>query len=381
MNSAVEKIANAVLYEGYILYPYRASAVKNQQRWNFGTLGPGEIMQTECLIAGSPDSVLDVKVRFLQMLAREGHVWNEAKEHAALSSDLRLHELAQHELAQKEAFAFGREIEGAVEITAKMLRERLFRITVRITNLVSSEDRDREAVLLRSLVSTHTILSVRGGEFVSLIDPPDEFRDEAKACRNIGTWPVLAGEEGTHDTMFSSPIILYDYPEIAPESPGDFYDGTEMDEMLALRVLTLTDDEKREMRGGDERARRILELTETLPDEHMMKLHGVVRGMRPVEPFAEEQLAPASIRVFGVEVKKDDRVRLWPKKGGDIFDLALEGKIAIVEAIEQDFEDRVHLAVILEDDPGRDLGAMRQPGHRFFFSPEEIEPLALEGQL
>ncbi len=372
----VEKIANAVLYEGYILYPYRASAVKNQQRWNFGTLGPGEIMQTECLLRGSPDSVLDVKVRFLQMLAREGHVWNDAKEHAVLSSDLRL-----QDLTHKEKFGVDPEMEASVDIAAKMLRERLFQVTVRITNLVSSEDRDREAVLLRSLVSTHTILSVRGGEFVSLLDPPDEFRDEAKACRNIGTWPVLAGEEGTHDSMLSSPIILYDYPKIAPESPGDFYDGTEMDEMLALRVLTLTDDEKREMRGGDERARKILEQTETLPDDHMMKLHGVVRGMRQVEPFAEEKLAPASIRVFGIDVKKDDRVRLWPKKGGDIFDMALEGKIAIVEAIEQDFEDRVHLAVVLEDDPGRDLGAMRQPGHRFFFSPEEIEPLALESQL
>ncbi|MDQ6707512.1 MAG: hypothetical protein M3Z85_16235, partial [Acidobacteriota bacterium] len=140
---------------------------------------------------------------------------------------------------------------------------------------------------------------------------------------------------------------------------------------------TLTDAEKREMREGDERARRILERTETMPDDHMLKLHGAVRGMRPIE----EPAAPDSIRIFGVEVKKGDRVRLWPKKGGDIFDMALEGMVAIIDTVEQDFEDRVHLAVVLEADPGRDLGALRQPGHRFFFSPEEIEPLALESQL
>ena len=81
--------------------------------------------------------------------------------------------------------------------------------------------------------------------------------------------------------MLSSPIILYDYPQIAPESAGDLFDGTEIDEILALRILTLTEDEKREMRDGDERARQILERTEALPEEQFLKLHGVLRGMLP----------------------------------------------------------------------------------------------------
>ena len=88
-----------------------------------------------------------------------------------------------------------------------------------------------------------------------------------------------------------------------------------------------------------------------------------------------------SVLIFGVEVRAGDRVRLWPQKSADIMDMALKGKVAVVEAIERDFEDQLHLAVVLEDDPGRDLGMMRQPGHRFFFSPEEVEPLSLNGEV
>jgi hydrogenase maturation protease len=134
--------------------------------------------------------------------------------------------------------------------------------------------------MLRSLVSTHTILSIREGEFVSLLDPPDEWREAAGACHNIGTYPVLVGEEGERDGLLSSPIILYDYPQIAPESAGDLFDGTEIDEILTLRILTLTDDEKREMCECDEWARQILERSERLTAEQQMKMHGTLRGLR-----------------------------------------------------------------------------------------------------
>jgi hydrogenase maturation protease len=160
----------------------------------------------------------------------------------------------------------------------------LFKVAVRILNLTpldNAKSRSRDDALMRSLVSTHTILAVRDGEFVSLLEPPEAFREMAAACRNVGTWPVMAGEEGERDCMLSSPIILYDYPQIAPESAGDLFDGTEIDEILTLRIMTLTDAEKREMRGVDERARRILERTETLPLEQMMKLHGAMRRPRP----------------------------------------------------------------------------------------------------
>jgi hydrogenase maturation protease len=176
-------------------------------------------------------------------------------------------------------------VEGSIEVSAERLAEGLFKIATRISNLTPMDAEDlkiRDESLMRSLVSTHTILGVRGGEFVSLLDPPDDLRNSASACENVGTYPVLVGEQGERDLMLSSPIILYDYPQIAEESAGDLFDSTEIDEILMLRILTLTDEEKREMREVDDRARRILERTETLPVEQLMKLHGAVRGLRPV---------------------------------------------------------------------------------------------------
>jgi hypothetical protein len=237
------------------------------------------------------------------------------------------------------------------------------------------------------------LIGLENGAFVSLLEPPAELETEIRACAQDGVFPVLAGEAGDRSRLLCSPIILYDYPQVAPESAGDFFDGTEMDEMLALRVMTLTDEEKAEMRRGDPHARAILDRTETLPNEQLLKVHGAVRGLRrvteaepaeppeaiidPWDPFAEHPPIE-SVQVFGVEVHTGARVRLWPQKKADIIDMALEGKVAIVEAIEQDLEGNIQFAVVLEDDPGRDMGMLRQAGHRFFYSPEEIEPLRLE---
>src|SRR5262249_15779487 len=139
---------------------------------------------------------------------------------------------------------------------------------------------NRAPALLYSMVSPHTAVGPLGGECVSALAPPEHLRSAAACCSNIGTWPVMVGDEGSRDTMLSSPIILYDYPQIAAESAGDLFDGTEIDEILSLRIMTLTDDEKREMRGADDRARQILERTEAMPAEQFMKLHGVLRGLK-----------------------------------------------------------------------------------------------------
>lgn len=313
----VEKMANATLYEGYLLYPYRPSAVKNRRRFNFGALTPRSyseaqggteswMMQTECLIQGGSDCALEVKARFLHLRERRssGTSWQEAVEREVSAPILRLSRLMAQPHRSPIFFPAAEEnefkrdprgkvtgvitrvqeaIEGAVEISASRLEERLSRVTVRILNLTPMGDaatKSRDEALMRSLVSAHTILGAHGGGFISLFDPPDELRDAVARCKNIGTWPVLMGEEGERDLMFSSPIILYDYPKIAPESPGDLFDGTEIDEILLLRIMTLTDEEKREMRDSDERARQILERTETLPSEQLMKLHGALRGLR-----------------------------------------------------------------------------------------------------
>ena len=142
---------------------------------------------------------------------------------------------------------------------------------------------------MRTFASTHTILHITDGAFLSMIDPPGAYAPAAALCRNLGAWPILVGDEAKkeRDTLVSSPIILYDYPKIAPESPGDLFDAAEIDEILTLRIQTLTDEEKREMREVDAQARRILERTESLPNADLLKMHGVMRGAENVT-MAEE---------------------------------------------------------------------------------------------
>jgi hydrogenase maturation protease len=269
---------------------------------------------------------------------------------------------------------------GAIELTAQRLDPQVIRISAQIVNQTPiSEQENQDAVLMRTFTSTHTILHLEGAEFVSLMDPPPALHEFARSCKNEGTWPVLVGDEKTADrsTMLSSPIILYDYPKIAPESPGQLFDGTEIDEILTLRVMTMTDVEKEEMRQSDERARQILERTESLPEDQLWKMHGVVRELRSLDDdFFSNDRRLDVVEVNGVQLRTGHRVRIRPKSRADILDIALEGKTAIIDAIEQDAENRIHLALVLDDDPGKDLGFMRQPGHRFFYALDEVEPLA-----
>jgi hypothetical protein len=302
----VDRIANAVLYEGYILYPYRASSVKNRSRFNFGVLVPqayselqsgteSSTMRTECLVCGGPQTTLDVRLRFLQVMPEALPPDSLEAPHQSLQESLEREVSLRNcrlEEARHEPFHFpvddGAEncIEGAVTVAARLLKDGLYHVAVTVANKTAldwPEAFSRDEMLPYSFAAAHTILAVRDGEFVSLLDPPEQFGQAAAECQNTGTWPVLAGEPGQRGFMLSSPIILYDYPEIAPESPGDLFDGTEIDEILTLRIMTLTDEEKAEVRSGDDRARRILERTEMLPQEHFMKLHGALRGLRPVE--------------------------------------------------------------------------------------------------
>jgi hypothetical protein len=288
----VEDIASAILYEGYLLYPYRASAIKNRQRWNFGVLYPrayaerqsgadSASSQTECLVRAGAEAKLNVRLRFLELdAARQtgGFPAAHARDIALLA--LNVHDLTSEPGRVSLKFTA---VEAEIEVTAEPLANDLFKIRVTILNTSDFTGSTRDQALLQSLISTHTILNIAGGEFISLLDPPDELRAEAAACANVGTWPVWVGDPGERDTMLSSPIILYDYPQIAPESPGALFDGTEIDEILTLRILTLTDQEKLEMGLTDDRAREILERTESMPPEQFMKMHGVLRGVRDVQ--------------------------------------------------------------------------------------------------
>jgi hypothetical protein len=343
----VKRIADAVLYEGYILYPYRASAVKNQQRFNFGVLIPGSdgdapssgetcAMRTECLVEGEAPSI-DVCVRFLQLSSREvglvravesaqgiddiyafepvssleidgrlHHAWQEAVEREVVIEEVDACDPSSRSRLRSFSFGPGHEceslgpdgggaravlvrrqqqIQGVVAVEAEAISPGVWRVGVEIRNTTprfAAQARTRDELLMFALASTHTILGVNGGRFVSLLEPGEALATPAARCRNVGTWPVLVGEPASRDVMLSSPIILYDYPEVAPESAFDFFDGTEIDEMLALRVLTLTDEEKRLMASVDNRAKEILARTESLPQEQWMKLHGAIRGLKPV---------------------------------------------------------------------------------------------------
>ena len=330
---AAKKIAEAVLYEGYLLWPYRRSARKNQQRWTFGGVYPREysearggdepwIMQTQCLVSGHERSTVEASVRFLHVVERRvgektgetlafvdelrvgGELylsWDEAVEREVEAGRFAIGELLdstkraeinvpeggrEEPLVGPDGVAVGalvrgwRALRGTVEVGAERVREGAFRVTVRVTNTTPWGGEDRETTLRRTLVSTHTTLRVDGGEFVSMIDPPEGLKEAAEACVNLKTWPVLVGEEGDRSTMLSSPIILYDYPQIAPESPGDLFDGTEIDQMLILNVLNLTDEEKEEMRASDPRGREILERCESLSPEELMRLSGTFRDVR-----------------------------------------------------------------------------------------------------
>ncbi len=348
--AAADRIAKAVLYEGYMLYPYRPSAVKNQQRFNFGVIYPQPfsragtandpwIMQTECLVQGSSLAELEVHVRFLQLVDRSVEAadagldatcappefrqvrsltverqtfysWQEAVEReldipstdlATISghSVLRPFHLpasaAEEDLRDTQGVLHGRivrtqhQIDGFVEVQAQQVSEQVFKIGVCVRNITWLHDAahaSRDDALMRSLVSAHIVLGVEGGEFVSLLDPPESLLPIANQCHNQGAFPVLVGEEGQRDTVLASPIILYDYPQIAPESTGDLFDGTEIDEILSLRIMTMTEEEKYEMRQSDERARQMLERTESMPAEQFMKLHGALRGLRPLKEDA-----------------------------------------------------------------------------------------------
>ncbi len=336
----VEQIAEAVLYEGYMLYPYRPSSVKNQQRWNFGVLCPqswcdaqpgseSHFLETQCLVKAASSTHLTVKVRFLQIVQRvvgrfttpvvdgagEGHElelvdrldveervyqpWQEAVERSLACENLDVLTLCP---SNSTAFSFpeGDSLEnvcdrqgrlvgvimrqwetlaGSLQIGTEPCRDDVVKVTVRVENRgeFGAAGARRDNALMHSLVSAHVILGVENGEFLSLLDPPAGYEDLAMQCTNTGAWPVLAGDDAT--TVLASPIILYDYPQIAPESAGNLFDATEIDEILSLRILTLTDEEKKEMRQSDDRARELLERTENIPDEQFMKLHGVLRGL------------------------------------------------------------------------------------------------------
>ena len=312
---AARAVADAVLYEGYLLYPYRASSAKNRSRWQFGVLGPpfasasafGEPpgMAMQCLL--TPGGHVTVHLRFLHLQVRvverpagpglveavpavtvDGETilsWDEAVEHEItlppftgppLDFPVTVPGFASVEPLPAGA---GRIARRRWPLTARVLVNAapdgdLLRLTVTVTNEHPDPVADKESTARHSLLGTHLLLEATGASFVSLVDPPPPFAAAAARCHQDRCWPVLAG---TNALLLGAPIILYDHPQIAAESPGPLFDLTEIDEILTLRVMTMTDDEKAEARATDPRARAIIDRCDALTPTDLQKLHGARR--------------------------------------------------------------------------------------------------------
>lgn len=302
----VRRIADAVLYEGYLLWPYRKSALKNQQRFNFGGVHPPAFpdrsaLQAEVLLEGDARAGVEVRLRFLQVVRRQvlehdpgaaaprpveeleagGERWISWDE--AVERELGPGQIAIAAGARLEPIPGGvvrrswEALSGRLTVTREPLHEGLSRVRVRVENTSAWTGSGREQALRHTLCSAHAVMRARQGSWVSLTDPPARLRAQADACVCEGWWPVLVGEEGQRSTMLAAPIILPDHPEVAPESPGDLFDSAEIDQMLVLNILAMTEEERRDMRDSDPRAREILRRTERLTREQMMNLHGTVR--------------------------------------------------------------------------------------------------------
>ncbi|MEU8279380.1 hypothetical protein ACFYOK_26650 [Microbispora bryophytorum] len=418
---AARRVADAVLYEGYLLRPYRAPAARNRMRWQFGVLVPpnypgepsGSV--TECLLEAPGEAQLDLRLRFLHVRSRtvereeDDGYWPVPKLTVGGRDYLSFDEATEREaragLSLTHVTSGPRTIEVRVpgdrvienipgpggERTGRVVCEHqrldaemrisaerlpgpygLVRLRVEVDNTAHWERADvpREEAVRRSLVAAHLLIGVSGGAFVSLLDPPLWAEAAARQCRNRNTWPVLVGERGRRDVVLSSPIILYDHPSIDPESPGDLFDSTEIDELLTPRTLTLTEEEKREARVTDPRAAEILERAADLPPELLERLHGAIHRLEaPARTTPEDD----AVIVAGVRIARGSRVRLRPgHRRTDADDMFLAGRTARVEAVFLDVDGGRHLAVTPEDDPGSDL--QREQGRFLYFAPDEVEP-------
>jgi hypothetical protein len=475
--SLARAVADAVLYEGYLLYPYRASSAKNQARWQFGVLGPpgaadsgaGEAayMAADCLLQPGPAARVEVHLRFLQLQARsaeraaEGRFsaveelavgtlrwlsWDEAAEQEITFGPYSVEQLAEGvaapidvpanedvELVPDAAGATAgrlvrrrRQLRGELSLSATQLLPRsaaaegpdqgpLWRLRVTVENTAPGRTTDQRRAVERSFLGAHLLLSADDADFLSVLDPPAWASSAAAACRQRRCWPVIAGPEGQRDVLLLSPIILYDHPAVAPESAVELFDATEIDEILTLRVLTLTDAEKAEARATDARAAAIIERCENMSAEELQQLHGILRnphamglvpGAGPApegprdydfpslsvpvddpdgnrgeeapwwDPAQDAAVDPASdtVLIAGVPVSRGSRVLVSPLRRADAQDLFFAGQTGRVTGVHFDVDGGTHVAVVLEADPAAELHEWY--GRYLYFAPEELVPLA-----
>jgi len=425
-------VADAVLYEGYLLYPYRGTSSKNQSRWQFGVIGPpgaaqaglgeDDTLAAEFLVDGAP--AITLVVRFLQLQHRraereiEGAGFEPVDELTTPSGSwLSWDEAVECEISfgplvvDDQSWTLPVTADAAIDIESldggRLVRERqevrgiltvatepdgdLHRVSTRVRN-IGPAARDKNDAIARSMIGAHIIAEVVGGKFVSLLEPPPAAADAVSRCHQHRCFPVLAGPPGADDILLISPIILYDHPEVAEQSHTALYDCTEIDEILTLRVMTMTDEEKAQARATDPRAAGIIDQCDAMPPEAMARLHGVLRdphgpglsaglvpevpeGVEWWDPLADNAVRPEidGVLVNGVRVARGSRVRLRPRRNADAQDIFVAGRTARVTSVHEDVEGNTHIAVVVDDDPAADLHDWY--GRYLYFSPDEVEPL------
>ncbi len=348
MSAALDELVDSLLYEGYALYPYTPGATKNATPTPFGIVYPPayaernpscfERLRIECLLEG--DGEVSGEVRFLQP-SGDRHEGEERR------IELREPGLVEFEHPP---------LRGRVRMRTAVRDDgrRLVSLCVHNETPLDDADAGRGEALMHSLISTHVVLRTSSGRFLSPLEEPGD---------NLNTYPVLATPED--DAVLGAAIVLPDHPQIAPESRGNLFDNTEIEEALLLHVLALSDAERAEIAQQDPAVREMIERAETATPEDLKRLHGRVTLRDPREGEHE-------VTAGGVTFRRGTEVILRPDPERDPYDRMLHGRPATVERIYLDYDgDRVHLAVSIDDDPARDL--MRESGRYHFFKPDEVE--------
>ena len=386
-------------------------------------LGEDDTLAAQFLVDGAP--AITVVVRFLQLQHRQTErenaggfepvhelatasgswlSWDEAVEYETSFGPITFEEptttlpVVAPAATDVESVDGGRlvrqrqEVRGELTVTSEP-DGALRRVSVRLAN-VGAPAMDKSDSIARSMIGTHVIAEAVGGQFVSLLEPPEAAAGAVDRCTQHRCFPVLAGPPGASDVLLISPIILYDHPEVAEQSNTALFDCTEIDEILTLRVMTMTDEEKAQARATDPRAAQIIDQCDAMAPEDMARLHGVLRnphgdphaGLVPEvpegidwwDPLADNAVRPEidAVLVNGTRVARGSQVRLRPRRNADAQDIFVAGKTARVTSVHEDVEGNKHVGVVVDDDPAADLHDWY--GRYLYFSPDEIEPLEAE---
>ena len=377
MADHLEALLESLLWEGYALYPYTPGATKNATPTPFGIVYPPvyaatlastfDHLELRCIVQAPPDAVLSAEVRFLEA-SGERHQGQARRVElpGAMAGAL------SGRAAVKAASVGALTVELSLE-TVPLPAGDEYEVVLRVRNrtLVSS-GLDRAGALRRSLISTHPVLRVAGGRFVSALERP---------CASVNTFPVLAADGD--DVMLGAAIVLPEHPRLAPESLGGLFDSTEIEEALLLHVRTLSDGERAEIERQDPAVRAMVARAQSATPEDIVSLHGRVQLRDPVtleppsEPpgLADPRAGDSVLDVGDRTFRRGAKVVIRPGPDADIQARMLDGRRATIERIFTDYDGRAHLGLTIDDDPGQEL--MRETGrYLYFFAPEleVVEP-------